>query len=81
MSDAQMAAQIIDALEAGANNAAGAKTALVSVNIEMLAPGGDGAADVSIARKTRTLVFLHADFRNPQGAPIAIASSVHKILG
>jgi hypothetical protein len=81
MTDSAIAVRIINALESAANSEAGAKTGLVSVNIEMLAPADAGAVDVKTQRKTRTLVFLHADFRAESGAHIASASSVHKILG
>jgi hypothetical protein len=81
MSDATIAARIIGALEETANRETSGRTALVSVNIEMLAPAGDGTAEVSVARKTRTLIFLSAEFRNGDGARIASANSVHKALG
>jgi len=80
MTDSAIAARIVNALEAAANREAGAKTGLVSVNIEMLAPADAGAVEVSTERKTRTLVFLRADFRSDSGARVASASSVHKIL-
>ena len=81
MTDSAIAARMINALEAAANREAAAKTALVSINIEMLTPADAGAVDVSTERKTRTLVFLRADFRTDAGALVASASSVHKILG
>ena len=81
MNDATIAACIIEALEREAGRETGGKTALVSVNIEMLAPARDGAPDVSVARKTRTLVFLRADFRGNDAARIASANSVHRVLG
>jgi hypothetical protein len=81
MTDSAIAARIINALEAAANREAAAKTALVSINIEMLTPADAGTVEISIERKTRTLVFLRADFRTDAGALVASASSVHKILG
>lgn len=78
MTDSAIAVQIIDALESAADREAGAKTALVSVNIDMLAHADAGAVEVSVIRRTRTLLFLHADFKS-QGALVASASSVHKL--
>lgn len=80
MNDAAIAASIIDALQQTANQELG-QAALVSVNIEMLAAAREGAAEVTVARKTRTLLFLHADFRDASGGRVAIANSVHKVLG
>ena len=47
------------------------KTALVSVTIEMLARADAGAIEVSLTRKTRTLIFLRADFKAESSALIA----------
>jgi hypothetical protein len=71
-------ARIIDALEDAANRETRGATALVSVNVEMLAPASAGQVVVSVTRKTRTLIFLRADFRAGD-ATIAIANSVHKV--
>ena len=79
MSDSAIAARIVDALRDTADRELG-KSALVSVNMEMIAPPTDGAPEVSVARKTRTLLFLHADFRSADGTRIASANSVHKVL-
>ena len=81
MTDAAIAVRIINALESAADREAGAKTALVSVNIDMLARADAGAIEVRLERKTRTLIFLHADFKSDAGALIANASSVHKLSG
>ena len=81
MSDAAIAEHIVEALEATANAAGGGKTQLVSVSIEMLASCVDVEAQVSVARKTRTLLFLSAEVRSRDGARVASASSVHKVLG
>jgi hypothetical protein len=81
VTDSAIAVRIINALEAAADREAGAKTALVSVTIEMLGPADTGSIEVSLTRKTRTLVFLTADFSNESGGRVAIASSVHKIEG
>lgn len=80
MTDSAIAARLINALEATADREAGAKAALVSVNIEMLTRADAGSVSVQLSRKTRTLVFLSADFRSEAGSLIATASSVHKVL-
>jgi hypothetical protein len=80
MTDSAIAVRIINALESTADREAGAKTALVSVTIDMLARADAGNIAVSVARTTRTLVFLRADFTTDAGARIASASSVHKVL-
>lgn len=80
MTDAQLAALLVDALNTAATREAGAETALVSVNFDMLAPAASGAIEVVLQRKTRTLVFMKAEARNAAGEPIAAASSVHKVL-
>ena len=79
MTDSAIAVRIVNALEAAADREAGAKTALVSVTIEMLAPADAGAIEVSLTRKSRTLIFLRADFKTETGTLIATASSVHKV--
>lgn len=79
MTDSAIAARLINALEAAANREAGAATQLVSVNIDMVAPADAGAINVALTRKTRTLVFLNAEFVTDSGARIANAASVHKI--
>jgi hypothetical protein len=79
MNASAVGARIIDALEDAANRETGGPTALVSVNVEMLSPAGIGEVAVSVTRKTRTLIFLRADFR-ASDATIAIANSVHKVL-
>ena len=79
MTDSAIAVRIINALESTADREAGVKTALVSVSIEMLARADAGSVEVSLTRKTRTLIFLRADFKTDAGALIASASSVHKL--
>ncbi len=80
MSTSAIAVRLINALEAAADREAGAKTALVSVNVDMLTPADAGAVTTQLSRKTRTLVFLSAEFRTDAGALIATAASVHKVL-
>lgn len=79
MTDSAIAVRIVNALEAAADREAGSKTALVSVTIEMLARADAGAIEASLTRKTRTLVFMRADFKTEAGTLIASASSVHKL--
>ncbi len=81
MTDSAIAARIVNALEAAADREAAARTALVSVTLDLLARADAGAIETSLVRKTRTLVFMNADFRTDAGERIATASSVHKVLG
>jgi hypothetical protein len=81
MTDAAIAVRIVNALEAAADREGGAKTALVSLTIEMLARADAGAIEISLTRKTRTLIFLRADFKTESGTLIASASSLHKLSG
>ena len=81
MTDSAIAARIVNALEAAANAEAGAATALVSVTIDVLKRADAGAITTSVTRKTRTLVFMSAEFRTDAGERIVTASSVHKVLG
>ncbi len=80
MTDSAITARLINALEAAADREAG-KTALVSVTIDMLTRADAGAIEPRVVRKTRTLVFMRADFISDAGERIATASSVHKVLG
>jgi hypothetical protein len=79
MTDSAIAARIVNALEAAADREAGGQTALVSVTIDMLARADAGTIETALVRKTRTLVFLTAEFRTDAGERIATASSVHKV--
>ena len=81
MSDAEIAARLIDALEAAAEREAASKTALVSVTVDMVARAAAGAIETTLVRKTRTLVFMSAELVGEGDARIATASSVHKVLG
>ncbi len=80
MTDSAIAARLVNALEAAADREAGAKTALVSVTIDTLARAAAGQIATRLVRKTRTLVFMSAEFVTDAGARIATASSVHKVL-
>lgn len=75
MSDAEIAARLIEAL----NDAAGADAALVSVEITMLAAGEVARVEAHATRKTRTLAFLSAECWNVGGERVATATSVHRI--
>jgi hypothetical protein len=79
MTDSAIAARILNALEAAADREAGQKTALVSVTIDMLTRADAGRVEVSVTRKTKSLVFMGAEFVSDAGARIATASSVHKL--
>ena len=75
MSDAEIAARLVEAL----NQAAGAQASLVSVEIAVLARGDDARVETKLVRKTRTLMFMSADCVSDAGARIATAASVHKV--
>ena len=79
MTDSAIAARIVNALEAAADREAGQKTALVSVTIDMLARADAGSIETRVARRTKTLVFMNAEFRTDAGERIATAASVHKV--
>jgi hypothetical protein len=78
VTDSAIAARIVNALEAAADREAGGQTALVSVTIDMVARADAGAIETALVRKTRTLLFMSAEFRSDSGERIAAASSVHK---
>ena len=79
MTDSAIAARMLNALEAAADREAGQKTALVSVTIDMLKPADAGSVNASVTRKTKSLVFMGAEFRTDAGELIATANSVHKL--
>jgi hypothetical protein len=79
VTDSAIAARLINALEQAADREAPAKTALVSVTIDMLARADAGMIETRLVRKTRTLVFMSAEFVSDTGAKVAAASSVHKV--
>jgi hypothetical protein len=79
MTDSAIAARMLNALEAAADREAGQKTALVSVTIDMLKHADAGSVTVSVTRKTKSLVFMAAEFVTDTGARIAAANSVHKM--
>jgi hypothetical protein len=81
MTDSAIAARILNALEAAADREAGQKTALVSVTIDMIKRADAGSVTVSATRKTKTLVFMSAEFVTDAGVRIATANSVHKLAG
>lgn len=80
MSAAEIAAALIEALEAAAAREAGEPCALASVNVEMLVAPATGEAWVKIERKTRTMMFLSAEYLTEAGERIATAASVHKVI-
>jgi hypothetical protein len=79
VTDSAIAARLIDALESAADREAGVKTALVSATVDVLARADTGTVETKLVRKTRTLVFVSADFVSDAGALIASASSLHKV--
>ena len=80
MTDAEIAAQLLDALQAAADREADQETALVSFTLEMLQRPKPGRIATNVTRKTRTLAFMSAEFVDEAGVRIATASSVHKVL-
>lgn len=81
MTDSAIVARLINAIEAAAEREAGAKTALVSVTIDMLTQADAGTIETHLTRKTRTLVFMNTEFKTDGGERIANVASVHKVLG
>jgi hypothetical protein len=79
MTDSAIAARMLNALEAAADREAGQKTALVSVTIDMLKHADAGSVAVQLTRKTKSLVFMNAEFATDAGVRIATANSVHKL--
>ena len=80
MSDADIAAQLVNALTRAADEAAAAATELVSVNVEFLSRAPIASVKTEVSRKTRSLAFMSADAFAADGKRVASATSVHKIL-
>lgn len=80
MNEAAIIARLTEALTEAADREVEAKTALVSITVEMTAPPANGAVRIDLNRKTRTLVFMRASFANESGALLATADSVHKVV-
>jgi hypothetical protein len=80
MTEAAIAAKLIEALASAADREAGGATGLVSVTIDVLAEQPDAVIETTLVRKTRTLVFMTAEVRSSAGARVITASSVHKVL-
>ena len=81
MNATDIAQRLVTALEGAALRESGAAAPLVSVNIDVLTHGSAGAVETEVLRKTRTLLFLRATLADGAGAPLATASSVHKLEG
>lgn len=80
MSDATIASRLIEAAISCAAEAANARAPLVSVSMEFLSAGDAASVAATITRKTRTLVFVHAEATGADGARLVTADSVHKVL-
>lgn len=80
MSEADIAARLVDALTTTATREAGSAVALVSVTIDVVGSGDDGSIEAALVRKTRTLLFINAELRTEAGERIATASSVYKVV-
>lgn len=79
MNEADIAARLTEALVAHVAQKAGANASLVSVTMEVLAPGVIASIEARIERRTRTLAFAAAEARDENGVRIASASSVHAL--
>jgi len=78
MSDAELSARLLDAMASAA--AQDARTALVSLTLEVLDQGELARVDATVVRRTRTLVFMSADAQTSDGKKLAAASAVYKVL-
>jgi hypothetical protein len=81
VSESEIAAKLVIALSRHADQAMADATSLVSISIEFLGEGQPGQVKTVLTRKTRTLVFLSAEFVSEAGVRIAHAASVHKVAG
>lgn len=78
MSNAEIARLLTDALESRAREEA-ADAQLVMLSVEYVSAARDGVVSATVARKTRTLLFMEAELRAGDNPLIARASSVHAI--
>ena len=78
MSDVEISARLLDAMAGAA--AQDARTALVSMTMEVLNQGELARVEAKVVRKTRTLVFMSADAEASDGKKLAAASAVYKVL-
>ena len=78
MTDSAIAARMLNALEAAADREAGQKTALVSVTIDMLKRADAGSVTASLTRKTKSLVFVGAEFRTDAGE---LSATLTRVFG
>mgnify|MGYP001174130485 CR=1 FL=1 len=81
MSEASVASRLIEAAIAYAAEAANTRAPLVSISLEFLSEGDVANVAATITRKTRTLVFVHAEATSRDGARLVTADSVHKVVG
>ncbi len=81
MNEGALAARFAEALIAAAQEQSGGQSALVSMAMEVIGASEAARVEAGLQRKTRTLLFMHADAFAHDGARIATASSVHKIKG
>lgn len=81
MNEGALAARFTEALIAAAQEESGGQSALVSMAMEVIDTREPARVETGVQRKTRTLLFMHADAFAQNGARIATASSVHKIKG
>lgn len=76
MNDADLSARLLYAM-AAANDV---HAALVSTTIDVLAQGAVARVEAKLVRKTRTLAFVSAEALSAEGARLASASAVYKLI-
>jgi hypothetical protein len=76
--EAQLLAQLVDAIAAEAARIAEKPVALVSVTFDWIGPAAEAAASVEITRATRTMVFSSGQLRSGDRL-VAAATAVHRI--
>lgn len=76
MTDAEIAAALIEALSQAAAREAGAPVRLLSVEVMIISPG-HGSAEARMLRKTKSLLFMEAELKSLSGERIAVAESVY----
>ena len=80
MNAAEILAALVAKLDETAGAEAGGQCVLASATLEMLSSGAISRIETGLQRKTRTLMFTAAEAFAADGARIATASAVHKIV-
>jgi len=79
MSGADIARTLVEALERAVAAEAGARAALVSASVSVLSDNPPARVETTITRRTKTLIFAHAQAASASGEAVAEASSVHRV--